>query len=64
MKLYMLDMGAKIYGDCILAIDGNRKILIDGAHPGDWQSSSITPSIPGQLSDILRSDPPFRSICS
>jgi Metallo-beta-lactamase superfamily len=59
MKLYMLDMGAKIYGDCILAVEGNRKILIDGAHPGDWQSSSNTPSIPQQLGSILKAKPPF-----
>jgi beta-lactamase superfamily II metal-dependent hydrolase len=59
MKLFMLDMGSKIYGDCILAVEGNRKILIDGAHPGDWQSSAGTPSIPAQLGEILRTEPPF-----
>jgi beta-lactamase superfamily II metal-dependent hydrolase len=57
MKLYLLDMGAKIYGDCIVITNGDRRILIDGAHPGDWKSSSSTPSIPDQLKSILGSSP-------
>jgi len=59
MKLYLFDMGAKIYGDCILAVEGERSILIDGAHPGDWQASEATPSIPEQLSKVL-GKPPFK----
>ena len=59
MQLYLLDMGSKIYGDCIVVIEGDRKILIDGAHPGDWKSSGGTPSIPEQLGDIL-GQPPFQ----
>ena len=35
MKLHMLDMGFKKYGDCILLVEGDRKILIDGGHPKD-----------------------------
>ncbi|SFQ05389.1 Metallo-beta-lactamase superfamily protein [Bradyrhizobium sp. Ghvi] len=58
MKLYLLDMGSKIYGDCILAVEGDRSILIDGAHPGDWKSSGDTPSIPDQISKVL-GKPPF-----
>ncbi len=58
MKLYLFDMGSKIYGDCILAVHNDRTILIDGAHPGDWQSTGDTPSIPEQLAKVLRS-PPF-----
>ena len=58
MKLYLLDMGSKIYGDCILAVEGDRSILIDGAHPGDWKSSGDTPSIPEQIAEIL-GEPPF-----
>jgi beta-lactamase superfamily II metal-dependent hydrolase len=59
MKLYLLDMGSKIYGDCILAVQGNRSILIDGAHPGDWKSSGDTPSIPDQIAEVL-GKPPFK----
>ncbi|OPY94375.1 hypothetical protein A5906_13675 [Bradyrhizobium sacchari] len=59
MKLYLLDMGSKIYGDCILAVEGDRSILIDGAHPGDWKSSGDTPSIPDQIAEIL-GEPPFK----
>src|ERR1700730_9401125 len=53
MKLYLLDMGGKIYGDSILVVQGDRKILIDGAHPGDWRRTGSTPSIPEQLGEIL-----------
>ena len=60
MKLYLFDMGSKIYGDCMLAVEGQRRILIDGAHPGDWQASEATASIPEQLANIL-GEPPFLS---
>ncbi|MFC7700869.1 MBL fold metallo-hydrolase [Bradyrhizobium sp. GCM10028915] len=59
MKLYLFDMGSKIYGDCILAVEGDRRILIDGAHPGDWQPSDTTPSIPQQITKVL-GKPPFK----
>ena len=39
MKLHLLDMRSKIYGDCIVVVEGSRKILIDGGHPGDWKAS-------------------------
>src|ERR1700674_5557620 len=57
MQLYLLDMGSKIYGDCILVVEGNRKILVDGAHPGDWRPSPGTPSIPQQLGKIIGAKP-------
>jgi hypothetical protein len=57
MQIYLLDMGSKIYGDCILAVEGNRKILIDGAHPGDWRASPRTLSIPQQLARIIGPKP-------
>src|SRR5262245_25288566 len=60
MKLYLLDMGSKICGDCILAVQGDRSILIDGADPGDWKSSDRTPSIPDQIAEVL-GDTPFKS---
>lgn len=59
MKLYLLDMGSKIYGDCILAVQGDRSILMDGAHPGDWKSGGDTPSIPDQIAEVL-GKPPFK----
>jgi beta-lactamase superfamily II metal-dependent hydrolase len=59
MKLYLFDMGSKIYGDCILAVhEDGTTILIDGAHPGDWQASGDTPSIPDQIKKVL-GKPPF-----
>lgn len=57
MKLYLFDMGSKIYGDCILAVEGKRTILIDGAHPGDWEGSGDTASIPDQLASVLGTGP-------
>jgi beta-lactamase superfamily II metal-dependent hydrolase len=59
MNLYLFDMGSKIYGDCILVVEGKRRILIDGAHPGDWQASETTASIPDQLAKVL-GKPPFK----
>jgi beta-lactamase superfamily II metal-dependent hydrolase len=35
MEIHFLDMGTEKYGDCIIIEHNNRKILIDGAHPGD-----------------------------
>ena len=59
MKLHMLDMGFKKYGDCILLVEGDRRILIDGGHPKDDQPRKSGPSIPEQLEQILRHEPPF-----
>jgi len=53
MKIHLLDMGKEKYGDCILITKGNKKILIDGAHPGD------SDSIRFQLSKLLGQQPPF-----
>lgn len=35
MDIYLLDVGNTKYGDCLVVLQGNRSILIDGAHPGD-----------------------------
>jgi beta-lactamase superfamily II metal-dependent hydrolase len=35
MEIYLLDVGERQYGDCILVTHGDRRILIDGGHPGD-----------------------------
>src|SRR6185369_6135913 len=51
--LHVLDVGGEIYGDCILVHSGDRRILIDGAHPGD------SDLIREQLADILGGQGPF-----
>jgi beta-lactamase superfamily II metal-dependent hydrolase len=53
MTIYVLDVGPKKYGDCILITHEGKSILIDGAHPGD-QNLLRT-----QLSKILQQQPPF-----
>jgi beta-lactamase superfamily II metal-dependent hydrolase len=53
MEIHLLDMGTEKYGDCILITKGDKKILIDGAHPGD------SDSIRFQLSKLLKQQPPF-----
>jgi len=35
MFLYLLDVGTREYGDCIIVHNDEKKILIDGAHKGD-----------------------------
>ncbi len=37
MKIHLLDVGSKMYGDCIVIVRGDKKILIDGSHPGDQE---------------------------
>ena len=58
-KLYLLDVGKEKYGDAILCVMGAKRILIDGAHPGDEAGSAGDPSIPEQLEEIL-GPPPFK----
>ncbi|MCE7070887.1 MBL fold metallo-hydrolase [Dyadobacter sp. CY327] len=53
MKLHLLDMGQTKYGDCLLLENNGRRILIDGAHPGD------TNAIRSQLRKLFSSEPPF-----
>jgi beta-lactamase superfamily II metal-dependent hydrolase len=60
LKLHLLDMGREQYGDCVLCEAGERTILIDGGHPGDWRGRNGYPSIPEQLEEILGHGPPFR----
>lgn len=54
MKIHLLDMGQKRFGDCIVITHANRIIMIDGGHPGD------AASIRFQLSKILNKQPPFQ----
>jgi beta-lactamase superfamily II metal-dependent hydrolase len=53
VKIHLLDVGDKIYGDCVLVEHQGRRILIDGAHLNDDDL------ILGQLSDLLGDRPPI-----
>lgn len=53
MEIHFLDMGTEKYGDCIVIEHEGRKILIDGAHPGD------STSILRQLKKISGIAPPY-----
>lgn len=53
MRIHILDVGKTKYGDCVLITRGTRRILIDGAHPGD------TARIRSQLKTVLGQNPPF-----
>jgi beta-lactamase superfamily II metal-dependent hydrolase len=53
MRIHLLDVGETKYGDCILIRQGERAILIDGAHPGD------TARIRTQLAQLFQHGPPF-----
>ena len=53
MKIHVLDVGDKIYGDSILVVHNGRSILIDGAHRGDDDL------ILGQLSEVLGEELPI-----
>ncbi len=35
MQIYLLDVGTREYGDCVVVHTDEKKILIDGAHKGD-----------------------------
>ncbi len=59
-EIYLLDMGQEPYGDSILCVAGDRTILIDGGHAGDWRSRNGYPSIPQQWEAILGHGEPFR----
>lgn len=53
MRIDLLDMGTKRYGDCIVVTRNNRTILIDGAHRSD------TNDVIGQLEEVLGHVAPF-----
>ncbi|WP_159478703.1 MBL fold metallo-hydrolase [Dyadobacter sp. 3J3] len=53
MTIYVLDMGLRQYGDCILITHGDKKILIDCGKPVDKSSIRL------QLKKILQQEPPF-----
>lgn len=59
LTLWLLDMGTEQYGDCIVCRRGDRTILIDGGHPGDFEDRNGFKSIPHQLAGIFNKQPPF-----
>jgi beta-lactamase superfamily II metal-dependent hydrolase len=59
LTIWLLDMGTEQYGDCIVCRRGDRTILIDGGHPGDFEDRNGFKSIPNQLAAILNKQPPF-----
>ncbi len=59
MKIHFLDVGPEKYGDCILIEHGQRFILVDGAHSGNYRAQGITPSLQDQLAKWM-GPPPFK----
>ncbi|HYG65617.1 MAG TPA: MBL fold metallo-hydrolase, partial [Thermoanaerobaculia bacterium] len=60
-QVHFLDMGSKKYGDCIVCLIGDKRILIDGGHLGDQRRGHPDyPSIPEQLAEILGQPAPWR----
>ncbi len=59
LKIHLLDVGTVKYGDCLVCELGDRRILIDGAHPGDYQGRDGRPSIPEQFEEIFGHAAPF-----
>lgn len=53
MEIYILDVGTKKYGDCIVIVQDSKVIMIDAAHPGDQEL------LLKQLKKILKKDAPF-----
>jgi hypothetical protein len=60
MRMVMLDMGERKFGDATFFKIGDVSILVDGAHRGDDRSAcSGTASIPDQLSAVTGTTAPF-----
>ncbi len=59
LRIYLLDVGSQQYGDCILCELGERRILVDGAHPSDFRGTTGHDSIPAQLETIFGHPAPF-----
>lgn len=53
LKVHLLDVGEKKYGDAVLCQFGNVSVMMDGAHPSD---DSL---IVKQLKKLLHQEPPF-----
>src|SRR5688572_29068417 len=53
LRIHALDMGDRMYGDCLLVEGGGRTVLIDGGHDNDFQGQEGFESIPDQLEWLL-----------
>jgi len=60
LRIHLLDVGTEKYGDCIVCELGDRRILIDGAHAGDYKDRGERPSIPSQLQELFGHAEPFK----
>ena len=60
LRIHLLDVGTEKYGDCLVCELGDRKILIDGAHAGDYKDRGDRPSIPSQLEELFGHAAPFK----
>lgn len=59
-EYHFLDVGDEKYGECILVIFGDVRILIDGSHQGDFKGRNGHQSIPDQLAEVLEEPAPHR----
>lgn len=60
LRVHVLDMNDRKYGDCIVCEQEGRRILIDAGRGGDQSPHGGYPSIPDQLRKIFGSPPPHR----
>jgi metallo-beta-lactamase superfamily protein len=59
-RVHFLDVGEQEYGDAVLCELDGKRVLIDGAHPGDQTGSTGHPSIPQQLRTLLQAQEPVQ----
>lgn len=55
-RLHILDVGESKYGDCLVVEADGKRMLIDGAHPGDHRSGA---RLPEQFKEIFGKPGPF-----
>jgi beta-lactamase superfamily II metal-dependent hydrolase len=55
MRIHLVDVGDREYGECLLVEAGGKRILIDGAHQGDAAPQGTYPGIAQQLRDLTGS---------
>ncbi len=58
VRIHLLDVGHLPFSDAALVVVGQRRILIDGAHPSNARPDGSTPSLAKQLSAILGEERP------
>lgn len=59
MRISMLDMGERRYGDCTYCEVAGKTFLIDGGHRGDEIGREGFASLPDQLQRLTGHEPPF-----